>query len=200
METIKIVSLSLVISIISIVLIRYFRVGFPRHYFSLGQILIDDNDNSKVSNTAILVRFSPPLLTGLVVGLLRLQHGLEIALMSSFFGSFLVVWPVMLVPKELLTLQAYRRKKALYLIHWLYVITSVALGTTGWLLGTQGSGLPTFLSRITYWTLFGQNVFATVVVNVIVLTVIGLLSRLFTILWKEWKRRVGLARRSDKEC
>ena len=56
-----------------IAFIRYLRVGFPRHYFSLGQIIIDDNDNSNITNPAILIRFSPPLLVGLFVGFSRLE-------------------------------------------------------------------------------------------------------------------------------
>ena len=105
-----------------------------------------------------------------------------------------MIWPVILVPKELLSSQAYRRKQSLYLLYGLYVTTNVALGTVGWLLGTQVSGLQTILSQVTSWTILGHNIFANVVVNLIVLTAIGLLSRLFSILWRGWKRRVEDAR------
>jgi hypothetical protein len=109
------IAISLAISFLSIGFIRFIRLKFPRHYFSLGQLIVDERED--ITGSALFLKFIPPFFFSLLLGITQTPSATEIAVASSFFSSFLVLWPVLLCRDELLSRKARKRIRFLYLVY-----------------------------------------------------------------------------------
>jgi hypothetical protein len=135
MGLIIIVCISLCIAFFNIFIIHLIKIKFPKAYFFLGEMIITEKDD--ISILGIITKFCPPLITGIIIGLLPIKHGFEITIMYSFFASFLVVWPVILSGNELLSWEAKKKIKALYLIYVFYITIYIILALFGNFLGNK---------------------------------------------------------------
>lgn len=162
MTPLAVLGISLAIALVSIAFIRFIRVRFPRHYFSLGQIIIDEREDITV--VAFIFKFLPPFTFSLLLSATRIPSATQIALASSFLSSFLVIWPVLLCRDELLTYRARQRVKILYLVYVLYVTQYIVLSIFGLFVGKLIAGFELgrlvglFLKNYSQWSSFTQNV------------------------------------------
>jgi hypothetical protein len=134
-----IVFISLFLAFLNIFIIHTIKTKFPKAYFSLGEIIITEKDDISISG--IITKFSPPFITGLVIGLLPITYDIEISFLFSFFASFLVVWPVILSGNELLSFKVKKRIKTLYLLYFFYIITYILFAFLGNFLGKRFMGI-----------------------------------------------------------
>lgn len=199
MSSIAIFVISLLIALTSILLTIVLRLKFPRTYFSLGQVIIGERED--ISIRAIFARIGTPFFASMLVGISKLPNGFEIAGLSSFLTSFLVIWPVVLESRELLSYPALQRKRTLYLVYTLYVCASILIGLSGWLFGAQIAGirLHELVAVIDSWTGIKRDI----AVNGIISVLFGVPTAIFTTIFinalNRWKANVRSAPRIEEK-
>ena len=167
--------ISLTLAFLNIFFIHIVKRKFPRHYFSLGQIIIKENED--ITFRGVMTKFFPPFVISYFIGLLNSNNSLEMSLIFTFFASFLVIWPVVLSKEELLSWEALKKINILYVIYFLYVSQYMILGLFGNFLGqTTKNGINNF-SFLKYVSLYEQQ---SILVQNIIGGVIG--SAIFSVI------------------
>lgn len=175
MSIILVVFILLFLSFIAVYMVHIVKVKFPRHYFSLGQILIDDNDD--VTILGFLTKIAPPFLICLVVGFVNRSTGFEMSLLVGFFSSFLVIRPVILCRGELLSQPVIRRIRLLFLIYIFYICTYLVLSFFGFFLGSllRGVDISRISNLIDAWYTARTRILQDTVVALIVTSIVGVI-------------------------
>ncbi|MDR2596463.1 MAG: hypothetical protein LBC76_03990 [Treponema sp.] len=191
-----IVGISLLIAFLNIFITHMIKTKFPKAYFSLGEIIITENDD--ISIFGIITKFCPPFMTGLVIGLLPIVYNMEITLLFSFFASFLVVWPVILSGNSLLSWEMKKRIKTLYLLYVFYIVTYILFALFGNFLGKRITGIDLNIEPIlgkingiyNSWNPFIQNIFGGVIGSAIFASISTILISIYKFLLKKLKKSV----------
>ena len=199
MSLVTIFVISLAISLGSILITIVLRLKFPATYFSLGQVTIGEREDITIS--AIVARLGTPFVISMIVGISKLPSGLEIAVVSSFLSSFLVVWPVVLESRELLSYRALQRIWALYFVYALFVSASVLAGLSGWTIGSQivGSRLSEFEEIVDSWTGIKREIATNGIVSAVFVIPTTIITTIFINAFNRWKADVQSARRAEEK-
>lgn len=191
MNIITLVSISLGFSFFNTFIIHIIKTKFPKSYFSLGQLVVTDQDDISISG--LLTKFVPPILISIIIGLLFNQNGLEITILFGFFSSFLVIWPVILSGDELLSWEAKRKIKVLYLIYFFYILSYISFSLLGFLVGKTIKGVQfgVFFSKIVQaysnWTPFVQGIVSNTISGLIVAIIAWFFATVFRALMKKFQ-------------
>ena len=116
MYSLTLVSISLCLAFLNTIIIHLIKTKFPKYYFSLGQLVVTDQED--ISFPGLLTKFCPPVFMSIFIGFFFNLQGMEITILFGFFSSFLVIWPVILNGDELLSWEAKKKIKVLYLIYF----------------------------------------------------------------------------------
>ena len=190
MNVFGIIVFSLGFSFLNTFVIHIIKTKFPKSYFSLGQLVVTEKDDISISG--LLTKFLPPVIIGIIIGMTFKKTGLEVSILFGFFSSFLVIWPVLLCGDELLTFQAKRKIKILYLIYFFYILSYISFSLLGFLIGKtiKGVRFVDIISGIvdTYskWPDFLQGLVSNVISGLIVAAIAGL----FTIIFRSLIRKI----------
>ena len=176
MDSIKIVVIALFLSFVNIFIIHIVKTKFPKSYFSLGQLVITERDD--ISIGGLITKFLPPVIISIIIGLFTGNEGLPIVILYGFFASFLVIWPVVLSGNEILSWDAKKKIKTLYLIYSFFIISYVILALLGYNAGKafQSVDLKSWISNIITeypnWPKIEQDLF-TGCISAAVIGIIG---------------------------
>jgi hypothetical protein len=134
------------VAAIGTVLIRFLHVVRRRlsweKYFSFSDFLVDERH---VQSRGFIYMALPPLVGGLVMGIVPGVHPITVAA-AGFLAAFIGVWPVFQFPDQLLDeylLPYWGKLKLLYII---FLGFSTSLAYLGWLLAREA---PPILSSVT---------------------------------------------------
>jgi hypothetical protein len=203
MKSIWLVVDALLLSFLNTLLINVIKKKFPRFYFSLGELVVTEKED--ISIGGLITKFAPPILISFFVGLFAKESGFELTLLFGFFASFLVIWPVVLSGNELLSWEAKKKIRVLYLIYFFYIVTYVLFSLLGYWIGISTSGIKTvnYLSLLIdaypTWPPLVQGVVSNAI-SALIIALLGAISalaykRLFKVLWKKIKEE----RRKNEE-
>lgn len=198
------VGLALCLALLNIAAIRFVRIHFPKSYFSLGQIVVTEKED--ISLSGILVKFLPPFITGVLLGIVNIKNVIEICVLFGFFASFLVVWPVILAGDELLSCDAMKRIKTLYLIYFLYISQYIILAVFGLSIGkglvgfSLFSTIGKFLNKYDQLSPLWQNVLGGAIGSALFVAISGAILKVYRFLFKGLFHRISderMARESE---
>ena len=194
MNIIQSVFICLGFSFFNTFIIHIIKTKFPKCYFSLGQLVVTEQDDISISG--LLTKFIPPILLSIIIGLLFNESGLEITILFGFFSSFLVIWPVILSGDELLSWEAKRKIRVLYLIYFFYILSYISFSLLGFLIGKtiRGVQFGIFFSKLVQsysnWTPFVQGLVSNTISGLIVTIIAWFFAMIFQILMKQFKNIV----------
>ena len=197
MEQLLIFSISLIFAFINIFIIHIIKTKFPKAYFSLGEIIINEKDD--ITFSGIITKFLPPLLFGIIICLLPIKNNFETVLIYSFFASFLVIWPVIISGNELLSIEARKKIKTLYLIYFFYIIIYILFALFCYFIGNiikginfESLSLVGNLNNIYYsWSILTQNIIASIIGSAIFALIAFFLIKIYKYLVKKLKNRIN---------
>lgn len=196
MQLIVIVGISLFLAFLNISIIHMIKIKFPKSYFSLGEMIITEKDD--ISTSGIITKFSPPLIIGLIIGLLSIKNGLEITILFSFFAAFLVVWPVILSGNELLSFELKKKIKTLYLLYIFYIVIYILSALFGNFIGNMIKGIDINLEPLlgnlynvyNSWNTFTQGI-VTSIIGAAIFSIVGfLLIKIYRFIIEGLKRKI----------
>ena len=129
----KILFIVLIFSILNIAIVVFIRKIFPASYFSLGQFV--DSYKNDITYRGLIIRFLPPFILAIILSMLlnilKVTNIEEYIITFGFLSSFLIVWPVFLIPDQILSPEAYRKLRTLYFIYLMFIITHVIITDFG---------------------------------------------------------------------
>jgi hypothetical protein len=177
------------LSFLTIITIRFIRKYFAKAYFSLGEIVVSERDVVTVGG--LTTKFLPPFIYAFLLSIVFRQDIVDFVILYGFLASFLVVWPGILCPAEILSKEAYKKRNSLYFIYFVYIVLYVMVSVLGYnfyLLISNTRSLTTFdfLRQHLDLNLLYQNVISGVISSL--LTV--LLIRLYKTSMRRFKRKV----------
>ncbi|MFA5851141.1 MAG: hypothetical protein WC820_00410 [Spirochaetales bacterium] len=193
MDNIELVAFALLLAFLNTFLIHSIKTKFPKYYFSLGQLVITENED--ISIGGLVTKFGPPIIFGAALGMIFGKHALELTLLYAFFSSFLVIWPVILSGDELLSWEAKNKINVLYLIYFFYILSYEAFAYLGYWIGLVVRGIKvqdwTFglITAYPNWSPLAQGIVNNIISGAI-LAIIGamlafLYRKLFKVLWRK---------------
>ena len=191
MHALVLVSISLGFAFLNTYIVHVIKTKFPRFYFSLGQLVVTDQED--ISIAGLLTKFLPPILISTIIGIAFSSNGMELTILFGFFSSFLVVWPVILSGDELLSWQAKKKINVLYLIYFFYVLSYISFSLLGLLIGKTVKGIRVenvitdLIKAFPSWSLFVQSVVSNIISGIVVAVIAGIFTLLFRFLMKKFR-------------
>ena len=119
-----------ILSVITVIIIRILKKSFTSKYFSLNQIIIANEEPFNIVGFIIIMMplFIGSILASAILG----KDQLDFILLYGFSTAFLIIWPILLYPMELLPTEAYVKKKSVYFVYFLFIMTYVVLSYGGY--------------------------------------------------------------------
>lgn len=114
-----------IFSISTILIHQYFRKKFTTIYFSLRQLIVSDSND--ISIKGVILTFLPTFIFSFLLSFIFANHYRVVVLAYSFLTSFLIIWPSILYPKDLLSSELYKKRKALYIIYFIYILFNLGV-------------------------------------------------------------------------
>lgn len=116
-----------IFAILTIYAIKFIKNNFSFAYFSFTHII--DPEEKDLNLLGLITIFLPPFIGNIILAVLF--YRIEYCIIYGFLTSFLVIWPVISKPHELLTERVYPKRKALYFIYFTYVFiyTLISIGS-----------------------------------------------------------------------
>lgn len=110
------------VAILFVITFSIQRNFFPKNYFANSQIVLDN----LVTYRMLSIRYISIFFFGLVTYFII--NKISIVVLGTFLGSFLIIWPAILSPSEAYMGYVKQKDKIfIYLIHFLFVITSIVV-------------------------------------------------------------------------
>jgi hypothetical protein len=203
MIALKITVISLLLALLNIFIIHIVKVKFPKYYFSLGQMVITEKED--ISAKGLITRFLPPVVFGIIIGFISKNDGLQIAILFGFFSSFLVIWPVLLSGDELLSWEARKKIKTLYVIYAFYIMSYLVLSVLGYYAGRSfdninvASLFSTVVNNYPNWPIIYQDIFSGCISTAIIGISGAMLAYIFGKLLKALNKKIIEDRRKTEE-
>lgn len=108
------------VAILFVITFSIQRNFFPKNYFANSQIVLDN----LVTYRMLSIRYISIFFFGLVSYFI--VNKITVVVIGAFLGSFLIIWPAILSPSEAYMGYVKPKDKVfIYLIHFLFVITSI---------------------------------------------------------------------------
>ena len=197
-------ALALCLAFINIIIIHTIKCKFPIHYFSLGQIII--NEHEDITIIGIFTKFLPPLVISIFLGFFKESNSLESSLLFTFFASFLVIWPVILSKNELLSWEARKKINILYVIYTLYISQYMILGAFGNFIGVsikhgvKRINILSFLEKYDNLSNFNQNIIAGLIASAMFSIMILIVNKIYKLSIMKLKKVLEEDRRKRYEA
>ncbi len=141
-------------SLLTILISKKIHKIFKPYYFSVNQLVFDDNDS--VTLMGIIIMFSPTYITSIFLSYVFKDVYANYYAYFGLITGVLIVWPVFLYSLELLPYEAYKKRKTVYFLYILYIISMIIASFGGYVTFTTISNLitpnfnPIFTSLILY--------------------------------------------------
>lgn len=135
---------TLLISIITVLIIRILKKSYSHQYFSIYQLIFSDED--PFNFWGLMIILAPPFLGSIFLSLLFRR--LDYVLLYGFLTSFFTIWPVIMYTRHLLPPGAYNKRKSIYFMYFLYTIIYIVLSFGGFCLSNSIFNINSSLSRI----------------------------------------------------
>lgn len=118
-----------ILSILTVIIIRFLKKSFSTEYFSLYQIIADEDPFTFLGFMIVMV---PPFIGSMFLAVILGEENLSLIIVYGFLSAFMIIWPILSYPKELLSPQAYIKRKSVYFIYFLFVATYIVLAYGGY--------------------------------------------------------------------
>ena len=121
---------------------------------------------------------------------------MEITILFGFFSSFLVIWPVILNGDELLSWEAKKKIKVLYLIYFFYILSYISFSLLGFLIGKSLKGVrvtniaSSLIDAYTNWLPFVQNIVTNIISGIVVAIIAGIFTSTFRFLLRKLNKNL----------
>lgn len=194
MNSLTLVSISLCLAFLNTIIIHLIKTKFPKYYFSLGQLVVTDQED--ISFPGLLTKFCPPIFISIFIGFFFNLQGMEITILFGFFSSFLVIWPVILNGDELLSWEAKKKIKVLYLIYFFYILSYISFSLLGFLIGKSLKGVrvtniaSSLIDAYTNWLPFVQNIVTNIISGIVVAIIAGIFTSTFRFLLRKLNKNL----------
>lgn len=122
--------LVLLLSFLTVIAIRLLKRSYSHSYFSIYQLIISEED--PFTFLGLMIIMLPPFIGSIFISALLGEGQLGFVILYGLMTALLIIWPVLLHARELLPPGAYKKRKSVYFIYFIFVVIYITLTFGGY--------------------------------------------------------------------